>query len=618
MRKTLLFCLILLFSEGICSAQPNELDNLKASLSRIKDSLRYIDAINRIGMLMYERNVDSTFYYGKKAREMAWRLKYKKGEADALNNLGIFFDLKGNTQLALRYYNDAYQLYKKQKDSVNSIQTLMNIGMVYKEIGKDDKAKQWFKASLKEGKKLSKDSIMSLVIYNYLLLYPAALGRDSMRYYLNKARNIAIKYKDERTLVAVGQLIADDRISHGNRTEGLALLDTTITEALNKKLYYVSMDMLIDMGSQLIKTDPVKAARYYQKGLDISEKNGYLIYNELLARKLFDLYTSAGDNVKASIYSKQLIRVHDEQQKINNESGVDYLDYALKEEQVKSLKQRSKYQNILLILVVLACFLAVSVLLIIRHNLKRVKHLNKQIINQNSQMRETLVALEQSQNDNTRMMKIAAHDLRNPIGAITSLAGIMLDHPDREDEERTMLEMIKEASQNSLELVSDLLQTQFKTDELTKEPVDLGEMLRYCVSLLQNKAEAKGQEIKLQTQALTVPASREKLWRVMSNLIANAIKFSPEGGVIDIQMVPKAESVLISVKDNGIGIPPEMKDRIFDMFTNAKRTGTAGEQAFGLGLAISKQIVEAHSGSIWFESSPGEQTTFFVDLPFAS
>lgn len=618
MRKTLLFCLILFFSKGICNAQPGELDDLKASLPKIKDSLRYIDAINRIGMLMYERNVDSTFYYGKKAREMAWRLRYKKGEADALNNLGVFFDLKGNTQLALRYYNDAYQLYKRQKDSVNSVQTLMNIGMVYKEIGKDDKAKQWFKASLKQGKKLSKDSIMSLVIYNYLLLYPIGFGRDSMRYYLNKARSIAAKYKDERTLVAIGQLIADDKIAHGNRMEGLALLDTTITEALNKKLYYVSMDMLIDMGDQLVKTDPVKAAEYYQKGLDISEKNGYLIYNELLARKLFDLYTSAGDNVKASDYSKQLIRVHDEQQKINNESGVDYLDYALKEEQIKSLQQRSKYQNVLLILVVLACILAISVLLVIRHNLKRVKHLNKQIINQNSQMRETLVALEQSQNDNTRMMKIAAHDLRNPIGAITSLAGIMLDHPNREEEERTMLEMIKEASQNSLELVSDLLQTQFKTEELTKEPVDMGEMLQYCVSLLQNKAEAKGQEIRLQARPLTVPANREKLWRVMSNLIANAIKFSPEGGIIDIQMKQEAESVLISVKDHGIGIPSEMKDRIFDMFTDAKRTGTAGEQAFGLGLAISKQIVEAHGGAIWFESNPGEQTTFFVDLPFAS
>ncbi|HEY9197579.1 MAG TPA: ATP-binding protein [Mucilaginibacter sp.] len=73
--------------------------------------------------------------------------------------------------------------------------------------------------------------------------------------------------------------------------------------------------------------------------------------------------------------------------------------------------------------------------------------------------------------------------------------------------------------------------------------------------------------------------------------------------------------VLISVEDHGIGIPDEMKDKIFDMFTQAKRSGTAGEQAFGLGLAISKQIIEAHSGRIWFESLPGNGTTFYVELP---
>ena len=76
-----------------------------------------------------------------------------------------------------------------------------------------------------------------------------------------------------------------------------------------------------------------------------------------------------------------------------------------------------------------------------------------------------------------------------------------------------------------------------------------------------------------------------------------------------------AQRVLIEVSDHGIGIPVELQDKIFDMFTEAKRPGTAGEQAFGLGLAISKQIVEAHGGKIWFESDLERGTTFFVDLP---
>lgn len=618
MRRILLASVTLFFSQIFCHAQSPEVARLKACIPKIKDSLHYVDVLNRLATLMYETNIDSTFYYTKKAREIADRINYRKGEADALNNLGIFFDIKGNLQLALRYYNEGYMAYSQLRDSVNRVQSLMNIAMVYKELGRDGRAVQWFNKSLTEGKKLRKDSIMSLAIYNYLLVYPEKFSRDSLRYYIQKAKSIALKYKDERCLVAIEQLVADDMIAHGKRAEGLALLDNAIRKAHANKLYYVSMDMLIDMGDQLRKTDPQKASDYYQLGLDISNRNGYLIYSEMMAKKLFEFHTANGKHEKAVSYAAQLIKVHDEREKIDNASGIDYLDYALKEEQVRSLTLRSNYQLALLVLVVLACLLAVAVILAIRHNLKRVKYLNKQITSQNVQMKETLGALEQSQLDNTRMMKIAAHDLRNPIGAITSLAGIMLDDPNRQEEERTMLEMIKEAGQNSLELVGDLLQTQFKTEDLQKEPVDIGEMLQYCVSLLLNKAEAKEQKIKLQAQPFILPASREKLWRVMSNLIANAIKFSPEGGVIDINMEQKAKSVLISVEDHGIGIPPEMRDRIFDMFTEAKRTGTAGEQAFGLGLAISKQIVEAHGGKIWFESDPGKQTTFFVDLPFAS
>jgi len=231
------------------------------------------------------------------------------------------------------------------------------------------------------------------------------------------------------------------------------------------------------------------------------------------------------------------------------------------------------------------------------------------------QMEKTLGALEQAQTDNTRIMKIAAHDLRNPVSSIYSIASMMLEDPDRPENDRSLLELVKTSADHSLELVSDLLQVQFRDETLIKEPVDLQETLRYCVSLLAAKAESKGQHINLETCELKVPASREKLWRAISNLIANAIKFSPAGEVIAVKMTPETNRVLITVQDHGIGIPPEMQDKIFDVFTAAKRPGTAGEQAFGLGLAITKQIIDAHGGKIWFESNPGEGTTFFVELP---
>jgi RNA polymerase sigma-70 factor (family 1) len=602
------FLLALFFAVAICRSQSPELKNIRTSLTKITDSTRYIDALNRMAMLLYEKNIDSTFYYTKQAREIADRIQYKKGRVDALNNLGVFFDIKGNLQLALRYYNEAYAGYTTLKDSANRVQAMMNIAMVYKEIGKDGKAIQRYEAALNLGNKLSRDSIMSLAIYNYLLQYPNKFNSKLRRSYIARAKSIGLKYKDERVLLAIDQLIADDMIAHGQQAAGIALLAQTINTAIARKLYYVSMDMLIDIGDKLVISNPKQAVAYYHQGLDIAVQNGYLFYSQLMARKLFDFYIANGNYIKAAEYGRQLVLLHDEQEQINSASGIDYLDYALKDQQLRSLETQSGYQKALLMLTVLACLLAMAILLSIRKNLRRTRR-------QNTAMKEALGALEQSQADNTRMMKIAAHDLRNPIGGITALSSIMLSEPNRSADDKEMLEMIKKSGENSLELVSDLLQVQFKTEALNKDWIDIGEILQYCVSLLLNKAQEKNQQIILQNQSLVLYASREKLWRVISNLIANAIKFSPNGGKIEVKMLSDEQKVRIEIKDYGIGIPSEIQDRIFDMFTDAKRTGTAGEKAYGLGLAIAKQIVEAHKGKIGFVQNVDQGTTFFVELP---
>lgn len=286
------------------------------------------------------------------------------------------------------------------------------------------------------------------------------------------------------------------------------------------------------------------------------------------------------------------------------------------------LSRDNQIKKISLRAIIMLSLMTAGILLFIWYHLKRSrKHvaeltqLNQQVGEQNVQMQRALSALEQSQEENTRMMKIVAHDLRNPIGGITSVAALMLDEPGRSADDILMLELIKTSGQNSLELVSDLLQVHTRAEELKKEPVDLHQMLHYCVDLLHFKAEAKGQQIILEAAQITLAVNREKLWRVVSNLIANAIKFSPSGGVIGVGLVQFNKNVIISVDDHGIGIPEEMRDHIFDMFTEARRPGTAGEQSFGLGLAISKQIVGAHGGRIWFDSKPGKGATFFVELP---
>lgn len=247
--------------------------------------------------------------------------------------------------------------------------------------------------------------------------------------------------------------------------------------------------------------------------------------------------------------------------------------------------------------------------------LKRSKKINKVISEQNIELQETLGALEQSQAENTKIMYMVAHDLRNPISSMVMMADILLEDEQITGENRVLLEHIKTSCNHSINLVSEMMQSNKNTETLTKEPVDLERLLRYCVDLLQHKANEKHQKLVLDTIPVTALVSREKLWRVISNLIANAIKFSPKGKSIQINLLKKSEKAVFSIKDEGIGIPDSIKNKVFEWYTESKRSGTEGEKPFGMGLAISKQIVSAHGGSIWFETEEGNGTTFFVEIP---
>lgn len=239
----------------------------------------------------------------------------------------------------------------------------------------------------------------------------------------------------------------------------------------------------------------------------------------------------------------------------------------------------------------------------------------EQINEQQSRLLQALKALEESYADNSRILKVISHDLRHPIGAAKMAAAVLLMDNDNSERESRMLDIIQRSATSALELADELLHTQGKAEPLQKEWFELGTMLHHCADLLRHQAEAKRQQIALIVVPMMIIASRQKLWRVVSNLIANAVKFSPEGGVIEVRLQASPIGVIIAVMDEGIGIPAQLQSKLFSPAPDTQRTGTAGEPSFGMGLVISKQIVEAHDGRIWVESEEGAGSTFFVELP---
>ena len=107
----------------------------------------------------------------------------------------------------------------------------------------------------------------------------------------------------------------------------------------------------------------------------------------------------------------------------------------------------------------------------------------------------------------------------------------------------------------------------------------------------------------------------DKFMQVINNLISNSLKFTPKNGNIDVYLTESKKQVLITVADNGIGIPKKYHATLFEKFTNARRNGLNGEQSTGLGMSIIKTIIEWHKGKIWFDSEENKGTTFYIELP---
>jgi len=257
--------------------------------------------------------------------------------------------------------------------------------------------------------------------------------------------------------------------------------------------------------------------------------------------------------------------------------------------------------------------------LMISRTLKNTKGSLSLLTQHNKQLQSSLDELERVNKNYLRIMRVMAHDLRNPLSGITGLASMLMAEDEFSEDNKYMLKLIETTGLHSMEMISELLKSGLEDDNelLIKQQVDLPAMLYDSVELLQFRAKEKQQKIVFEHDQLPIfaEANYEKIWRVINNLIVNAIKFSYTGGVIKVDIKAVNNSVLISVADNGIGIAPEQKEIVFEMFTPAKRAGTDGEQPFGLGLSISKKIIELHNGKIWFEDNAGNGTIFYIQLP---
>jgi signal transduction histidine kinase len=222
----------------------------------------------------------------------------------------------------------------------------------------------------------------------------------------------------------------------------------------------------------------------------------------------------------------------------------------------------------------------------------------------------------------TRFLSRMSHELRTPLNAILGFGQVLEVTPDLDAEDRDAVRHIVKAGRHLLDLIDevlDLSRIEAGTLAISLEPVQAAEVVADAVGLIRPLADSRQIALVVAPVApgLHVSTDRQRCRQVLLNLLANAVKYNRDGGTVEVRCVPAdAGRLRLSVTDTGPGIPPERLDRLFEPFDRLGAEGS-GVEGTGLGLALSKQLVELMDGTIGVRSEPGEGTTAWVDLPSA-
>lgn len=222
----------------------------------------------------------------------------------------------------------------------------------------------------------------------------------------------------------------------------------------------------------------------------------------------------------------------------------------------------------------------------------------------------------------TDLISIASHQLRTPLSEIKGLLSLLIDNiaGPLNDQQKEYLNLLSVANERMINLVNDLLNISRIEQgrlQLNFQPVNLGDLTKDVFKSLELKATERKQTFSLTIDPNLPPvtADPDKTKEIISNLVENALKYTYEGGTIQVRVTANTSLVWVLVADNGVGIPKSKQKDLFQKFSRVENPLSKMTTGTGLGLYAVKQLVEKQSGQVWFDSTEGQGSTFGFALP---
>jgi signal transduction histidine kinase len=552
----------------------------------INDMYGIASSMNGIG-LIYELQGD--YYYAlsiyKNALIIMKAINNIEGIAGTRNNIAkIYFNQKKYHQ-ALTYLQDNLTLAKKFRSEAAINKCLHNINVVLIETGKYSMALKNYEEILKSQRKLNKSEAI------------ITLRNIGKLHHLIKNTNAALKDYFEA-------------IELSKESDNKSIISTIYTDIgtlyfeekdYNRALKYIDLSLRIakehDLDEQLIID--------YQLLSEIYEKQGK--YEKALIN--YKIFKSKSDSNILTNQNKQIANFRNNYETIINEKKIENLK---KETEIQNLTINKQFY-IMLLLISISFFLGLTVFVFVRRY--RRKQQTAKILE------ATCSELKESSAMQERIISLLAHDLKSPIVSFYGITNHMFDEYDNLSDSiiKKYLEQLVSAAKAVMEILENTLQwALLKKDKqlLIHEKINLLELVNYSFSFFSVSANKKNVLMTTDIKSdVIIYSNKNMLMTILRNLISNAVKFTRNQGEVFVTSTHVKDKIQIIIKDTGVGIPDENLSKILQPGSYYSTLGTAKETGSGLGLTLSKEMMELCGGTLTLTSEVGKGTIAIIEIP---
>lgn len=628
-RLYILVCLCL--TSFATHAQSSLIHRLKHDLRQTSDSNRYNDALNVISSIYLVTHLDSSLHYAERARDLSRRIHYQKGLADASVNLGACFTFQNNSAVAHRLYLEALSLYRTLGDSAGICTAFYCIGGYYHYEGNLPQAHQYMESAMGVGSRLLKDSVWSTMLANYYIVFSGDSAKaDSARWALHKARDIAVRYHDDRMITYTGLFLAHEKVRENKLDSAMLQLQMLTAHAGAEKMHYLDLygnAQMVIYAAYLQNPDSIL---YQQRMLDAAAAGGY---RKLTIKPVISLYKhyKKTDPQRAMHYADMLEEIAAHQENLRSRQEQNYMESFLRDQELNNYRldrqlreqtetydrMESRNRMLVIVFLVLSMILTAVLLYTWYRSQQESRRIKKRISTINRMVTEKNQLLHHHDDFKNKLLTILAHDFRLPLSHIINVAELFRQKDLKPVQYQEIADTIASMASDTLQLFETVLswiRSQLTGFEYNPMPYSLEALWQEVLDLYSADIRDKGLLLEIAIPAgMQVKGDREMMQFVHRNLLHNAIKFSLKASAVSIRATQHKERAVISVTNGGSGISEVEIYHIFEYKVPGKYA-REGARGAGLALIICKDFIEKMEGSITVRSDGSSYTTFEYSL----